>query len=98
MEPDLLEYIIQTETLSSEMKDMFSGMIRFKMKIIIALKFIVILHLISIATILISYPTFWNFNNTLGNIMMIVNVVINIALLNSIRIRSLLLERLKSKF
>lgn len=98
MEPDLFEHILQTETLSNEIKDMFSGMIRYKMRVVLVLKSIVILHLISIAKILISYPTFWNFNNTLGNIVMIVNVIINIALLNSIRIRSLLLERLKSKF
>jgi hypothetical protein len=98
MQHELFEHILKTETLSNEMKDVVEGLIKYKARVLLILKFLLIIHLSSMAIILIYYPEIASLMNVFGSIVLIVNVGLNALLLNSIIRRERALAQLKSLF
>lgn len=98
MEHELFEHILKTETLSNEMKDVVDGLIKYKARVLLILKFLLIIHLSSMAIILICCPEIASLMNLVGSIVLIVNVGLNALLLNSIIRRERTLAQLKSLF
>ena len=98
MEHDLFKHILATETLSDEMKDVVDGLIKYKARVVFVLKLLLIIHLSSMAIILICYPEIASLMNVVGSIVLIVNVGLNMLLLNSIIRREQQLTQLKSLF
>lgn len=98
MEHDLFEHILVTETLSDEMKDVVDGLIKYKARMLLILKSLLIIHLSSMVIILICCPEIASLMNVVGSIVLIVNVGLNILLLNSIIRRERQVKQLKSMF
>jgi hypothetical protein len=80
------------------MKDVVEGLIKYKARVLLILKFLLIIHLSSMAIILIYYPEIASLMNVFGSIVLIVNVGLNALLLNSIIRRERALAQLKSLF
>jgi hypothetical protein len=98
MEHELFEHILKTETLSDEMKDVVDGLIKYKARVILFLKTVLILHLSSTIITLIYYPEIASLMNVVGSIVLIVNFALNILLLNSISKRERQMNKLKFMF
>lgn len=87
MEHELLGYIIQSETLSNDMKDVIVGLIKYKSRVLFILKSLLIIHLFSMVLILIYHHETFNIASPFAYIAFILNVGLNLLLLNSIRRR-----------
>jgi len=98
MEHELFEHILKTEALSNEMKDVVDGLIKHKTRVLLILKFLLIIHLSSMAIILIYYLEIASLMNVVGSIVLILNVGLNILLLNSIIRKEQHMKQLKSLF
>lgn len=98
MEHEVFEHILKTETLSNEMKDVVDGLIKYKARVLLILKFLLIIHSSSMAIILIYYPEIASLMNVVGSIALIINIGLNALLLNSIIRRERHMKQLKSMF
>jgi len=87
MEHELIEHIIKTETLSNEMKDVVAGLIKFKSRVILFLKILLVFHITATCVVIYFYPKTLSVNNFLGLIALLINIGINLSLLFSVRLR-----------
>ena len=96
MENELLEHIIKTETLSLEMKNVVAGVIKYKARVILLLKTILLAHTLATCTLLYFNHETLSITNVLGIASVLINIGINISLLACIRIREKNLTKLNT--
>lgn len=98
MEQELLEHIIKTEVLSNDIKNVITGVIKFKSRAILLLKIILVIHISTTCAILYFYPEILSITNILGITSVLINIGINLSLFVSIRLREKNLAKLKIQF
>jgi|LakMenEpi03Aug12_release.lakeMendotaPanAssembly.Ray.scaffolds.fasta_scaffold99168_4 hypothetical protein len=94
MEQELFEHILATETLSNEMKDVVDGLIKHKVRVILLLKTILLVHIIASCTLLYFYPEILSINSFLVIAALIINIGTNLSLFVSVRLREKKLAQL----